>query len=70
VSGFSEASHDQKNSVVLAWRVARDSGRRGNWGALTAMAARTMGLSRARDGPRAGLPASYVADETIVGRWG
>src|SRR6204780_546311 len=37
--------------------------------AMTAMAARTMGYRVRVMDPEAACPASFVADETIVGRW-
>jgi 5-(carboxyamino)imidazole ribonucleotide synthase len=41
----------------------------GQLGRMTAMAARTMGYRVRVMDPEAKCPASYVADETIVGRW-
>lgn len=41
----------------------------GQLGRMTAMAARTMGYRVRVMDPEAGCPASFVADETIVGRW-
>jgi hypothetical protein len=49
-------------------RVDRHSGRRPT-GAHDGDGRAHHGLSRARDGPEAACPASFVADETIVGRW-
>jgi len=68
VSGFSEASHDQKNSVVLPGGLLAILGG-GQLGRMTAMAARTMGYRVRVMDPEPACPASYVADETIVGRW-
>lgn len=42
----------------------------GQLGRMTAMAARTMGYHVRVMDPEAACPASFVADETIVGRWG
>jgi 5-(carboxyamino)imidazole ribonucleotide synthase len=42
----------------------------GQLGRMTAMAARTMGYCVRVMDPEAKCPASFVADETIVGRWG
>ncbi len=42
----------------------------GQLGRMTAMAARTMGYRVRVMDPEAKCPASFVADETIVGRWG
>ncbi len=42
----------------------------GQLGRMTAMAARTMGYHVRVMDPESQCPASYVADETIVGRWG
>ena len=42
----------------------------GQLGRMTAMAARTMGYRVRVMDPEAACPASFVADETIVGRWG
>jgi 5-(carboxyamino)imidazole ribonucleotide synthase len=41
----------------------------GQLGRMTAMAARTMGYRVRVMDPEAGCPASFVADEVIVGRW-
>jgi len=41
----------------------------GQLGRMTAMAARTMGYRLRVMDPEAKCPASFVADETIVGRW-
>jgi 5-(carboxyamino)imidazole ribonucleotide synthase len=41
----------------------------GQLGRMTAMAARTMGYRVRVMDPEAGCPASFVVDETIVGRW-
>ena len=41
----------------------------GQLGRMTAMAARTMGYKVRVMDPEAGCPASFVADETVVGRW-
>jgi len=41
----------------------------GQLGRMTAMAARTMGYKVRVMDPEAGCPASFVVDETIVGRW-
>ena len=41
----------------------------GQLGRMTAMAARTMGYRGRVMDPEAACPASFVADETIVGRW-
>lgn len=41
----------------------------GQLGRMTAMAARTMGLHVRVMDPEARCPASYVADEVVVGRW-
>ena len=42
----------------------------GQLGRMTAMAARTMGYRVRVMDPEAACPASFVADETVVGRWG
>ena len=41
----------------------------GQLGRMTAMAARTMGYHVRVMDPEPACPASFVADETIVGRW-
>ena len=41
----------------------------GQLGRMMAMAARTMGYHVRVMDPEARCPASYVADETVVGRW-
>lgn len=68
MSGLSEASHDQKNSVVLPGGLLAILGG-GQLGRMTAMAARTMGYRVRVMDPEPACPASFVVDETIVGRW-
>ncbi len=68
MSGFREAPHDQKNSIVQPGGLFAILGG-GQLGRMTAMAARTMGYRVRVMDPEATCPASFVADETIVGRW-
>lgn len=68
MSGFPDSSHDQKNSIVLPGALLAILGG-GQLGRMTAMAARTMGYRVRVMDPEPACPASYVADETIVGRW-
>src|ERR1039458_9544528 len=68
VSSNSEASHHQQSPIVKPGGLIAILGG-GQLGRMTAMAARTMGYHvRVRD-PESACPASFVVDQTIVGRW-
>jgi len=58
----------RKSSIVLPGGLLAILGG-GQLGRMTAMAARTMGYRVRVMDPEAACPASFVADETIVGRW-
>jgi len=66
VSGGTEK---QKDNIVRPGGLIAILGG-GQLGRMTAMAARTMGYRVRVMDPEAKCPASFVADETIVGRWG
>jgi 5-(carboxyamino)imidazole ribonucleotide synthase len=68
VSGFREPSHDKKASIVRPGGLLAILGG-GQLGRMTAMAARTMGYRVRVMDPEPACPASFVVDETIVGRW-
>jgi 5-(carboxyamino)imidazole ribonucleotide synthase len=61
-------SRQRKNSIVMPGGLLAILGG-GQLGRMTAMAARTMGYRVRVMDPEAACPASFVADETIVGRW-
>lgn len=62
------ASRNEKSSVVKPGGLIAILGG-GQLGRMTAMAARTMGYRVRVMDPEAACPASFVVDETIVGRW-
>ena len=64
---FSESSASQIPSVSPGGLLAILGG--GQLGRMTAMAARTMGYRVRVMDPEPACPASFVVDETIVGRW-
>jgi 5-(carboxyamino)imidazole ribonucleotide synthase len=68
VSGFSKPSDEEKSSIVPPGGLIAILGG-GQLGRMTAMAARTMGYRVRVMDPEAKCPASYIADEVIVGRW-
>jgi 5-(carboxyamino)imidazole ribonucleotide synthase len=72
VSGFLEPSQQEKlsdaSSIVRPGGLLAILGG-GQLGRMTAMAARTMGYRVRVMDPEAACPASFVVDETIVGRW-
>jgi 5-(carboxyamino)imidazole ribonucleotide synthase len=68
VSALPEASHHQKKFIVQPGGLLAILGG-GQLGRMTAMAARTMGYRVRVMDPEPACPASYVADEIIVGRW-
>jgi 5-(carboxyamino)imidazole ribonucleotide synthase len=68
VSAASDSSQDKNDSIVLPGGLIAILGG-GQLGRMTAMAARTMGYRVRVMDPEAACPASFVADETIVGRW-
>jgi 5-(carboxyamino)imidazole ribonucleotide synthase len=68
VTDVSNPSQDEKNSIVLPGGLIAILGG-GQLGRMTAMAARTMGYRVRVMDPEAACPASFIADETIVGSW-
>ncbi len=64
---MSSASTPKSEKILPGASVAILGG--GQLGRMTAMAARTMGYRVRVMDPEAKCPASFVADETIVGRW-
>jgi 5-(carboxyamino)imidazole ribonucleotide synthase len=68
VSDISESSQREKLSIVMPGGLLAILGG-GQLGRMTAMAARTMGYRVRVMDPEPACPASFVADETIVGRW-
>jgi 5-(carboxyamino)imidazole ribonucleotide synthase len=68
VSGVSDPTKNQKTSIVRPGGLIAILGG-GQLGRMTAMAARTMGYRVRVMDPEAACPASFVVDETIVGRW-
>ncbi len=65
---MSDASHSKSENIVKPGGLIAILGG-GQLGRMTAMAARTMGYRVRVMDPEAACPASFVADETIVGRW-
>jgi 5-(carboxyamino)imidazole ribonucleotide synthase len=61
-------SHERDNSIVKPGGLLAILGG-GQLGRMTAMAARTMGYRVRVMDPEPACPASFVVDETIVGRW-
>jgi len=68
VSAASDSSHDNNDFIVRPGGLIAILGG-GQLGRMTAMAARNMGYRVRVMDPEAACPASFVADETIVGRW-
>jgi 5-(carboxyamino)imidazole ribonucleotide synthase len=68
VSAASDSSRDKNVSIVQPGGLIAILGG-GQLGRMTAMAARTMGYRVRVMDPEAACPASFVVDETIVGRW-
>jgi 5-(carboxyamino)imidazole ribonucleotide synthase len=68
VSSASHPSASQKTPIVRPGALLAILGG-GQLGRMTAMAARTMGYRVRVMDPEAACPASFVADEVIVGRW-
>ena len=68
MSAVSNPSLDNKSSIVRPGGLIAILGG-GQLGRMTAMAARTMGYRVRVMDPEAACPASFVVDETIVGRW-
>jgi len=68
VSGISESGQQEKSSVIRPGGLLAILGG-GQLGRMTAMAARTMGYRVRVMDPEPACPASFVVDETIVGRW-
>ncbi|HUA97389.1 MAG TPA: 5-(carboxyamino)imidazole ribonucleotide synthase [Terracidiphilus sp.] len=67
MNGFPESPQNKSSIVRPGGLLAILGG--GQLGRMTAMAARTMGYRVRVMDPEPACPASYVADETIVGRW-
>jgi 5-(carboxyamino)imidazole ribonucleotide synthase len=68
VSGISETGQQERSSIVRPGGLLAILGG-GQLGRMTAMAARTMGYHVRVMDPEPVCPASFVVDETIVGRW-
>jgi 5-(carboxyamino)imidazole ribonucleotide synthase len=68
VSAASGSSQNRNDSIVRPGGLIGILGG-GQLGRMTAMAARTMGYRVRVMDPEAACPASFVVDETIVGRW-
>ncbi len=68
MSGNSEALHHQQSPIVKPGGLIAILGG-GQLGRMTAMAARTMGYHVRVMDPEPACPASFVVDQTIVGRW-
>ena len=68
MSGFSNPSQDKQSSIIRPGGLLAILGG-GQLGRMTAMAARTMGYRVRVMDPEAACPASFIADETMVGRW-
>jgi 5-(carboxyamino)imidazole ribonucleotide synthase len=68
VSRISHPLDEKKNSIVRPGGLIAILGG-GQLGRMTAMAARTMGYRIRVMDPDAACPASFIVDETIVGRW-
>ena len=68
MSGISESGQQEKSSVIRPGGLLAILGG-GQLGRMTAMAARTMGYRVRVMDPEPACPASFVVDETIVGRW-
>ncbi len=68
MSSNPEASHSPRSSIVKPGGLIAILGG-GQLGRMTAMAARTMGYHVRIMDPEPACPASFVVDQTIVGRW-
>jgi len=68
VSGDRELSQSPKPSIIRPGSLLAILGG-GQLGRMTAMAARTMGYRLRVMDPEPACPASFFADETVVGRW-
>ncbi len=68
MSSNAEASHEKNSSIIRPGGLLAILGG-GQLGRMTAMAARTMGYRVRVMDPEPACPASFVADQTIVGRW-
>jgi len=67
LSGFADFE-DKQNAIVRPGALLAILGG-GQLGRMTAMAARTMGYRVRVMDPESACPASFIADQTIVGRW-
>lgn len=68
MSGISEPRQQEKSSIIVPGGLVAILGG-GQLGRMTSMAARTMGYRVRVMDPEPACPASFVADETFVGRW-
>ena len=68
MSGVPDPSQSEKSSIVQPGGLLAILGG-GQLGRMTAMAARTMGYRVRVMDPEPNCPASFIADETITGRW-
>ena len=68
MSGFQEPRQQEKPSIVMPGGLVAILGG-GQLGRMTAMAGRAMGYKVRVMDPEPNCPASFVADETITGRW-
>ena len=68
MSGFSNSAQDKQSAIVQPGSLLAILGG-GQLGRMTAMAARTMGYRVRVMDPESACPASFIADQTIVGRW-
>jgi 5-(carboxyamino)imidazole ribonucleotide synthase len=68
LSEYIKSSPQQKSAIVRPGELMGILGG-GQLGRMTAMAARTMGYRVRVMDPEPACPASFIADETIVGRW-
>jgi 5-(carboxyamino)imidazole ribonucleotide synthase len=68
VSGLPDSAQDKQSLIVRPGGLLAILGG-GQLGRMTAMAARTMGYRVRVMDPESACPASFIADQTIVGRW-
>jgi 5-(carboxyamino)imidazole ribonucleotide synthase len=68
LSNFPDSAQDNQSAIVRPGGLLAILGG-GQLGRMTAMAARTMGYRVRVMDPESACPASFIADQTIVGRW-
>ena len=68
MSNFPDSAQDNQSAIVRPGGLLAILGG-GQLGRMTAMAARTMGYRVRVMDPESACPASFIADQTIVGRW-